>query len=449
MFRILAAAAEGAADANARVDLESLDAVRVDQLHGHGTLPVAAFTPGVDVDAFGRVEQVGQVCHQRDGRDGQQGVVRQVPVRGAVHYVGVHPVVEYLSVHRAGGPGGRGRHAAGGLLDDIGEEDVRLCFDGRRFPAIAYRDRSQARGPADLHGTAIHRRGWVHATRADRVRLASVQRVTDRDAGCVAGDRHTDGAVVETVARADLRLLHESFLTADVPGPGRGRGHEDPGVGPVGEPAVGDVCPLLVEADAVDDRSAVGAEKRKLLAPGIQREGRVQARGGGVFVGPDDQESMRRNRRLSGSSFGNLPFRRGRCIVRQVHAPDINRSIPRIVQLDPVVVLALRVSGGLGVRCKQFVDYDRGIAARALGLCKLGVRKSQRGRKQQSLPEYSHFTFSVTRESHRRRIVLTSPSVKAPGSPPHSILPKMARRVNISRACLAPEVHDRIVAEQA
>ena len=87
-----------ASDPQAHVDLEPLGAVRVDQLERCRTLPGALVATRVDVDPRCRIKEILCVRDDREGRQRLERVLELRAPRGAVHDVGVHPVVDDLTV---------------------------------------------------------------------------------------------------------------------------------------------------------------------------------------------------------------------------------------------------------------------------------------------------------------------------------------------------------------
>ncbi|MBA7681580.1 hypothetical protein ES703_89920 [subsurface metagenome] len=77
---ILATATDTSADAQAGVNLESFAAVGIDKLYRGWTFPFLAVFQGIDINTRRGIEQIIQVCHQRNRRDRQQRIVYQIRV---------------------------------------------------------------------------------------------------------------------------------------------------------------------------------------------------------------------------------------------------------------------------------------------------------------------------------------------------------------------------------
>ena len=73
------------------------------------------------------------------------------------------------------------------------------------------------------------------------------------------------------------------------------------------------------------------------------------------IVAPDKQVSPGRNARI----HGNLPFSGLVQVVCKVITIEVDRSVARIVQLQPIGVFSGgRVSIDHGIRCKNFVNIQ-------------------------------------------------------------------------------------------
>jgi len=100
----------------------------------------------------------------------------------------------------------------------------------------------------------------------------------------------------------------------------------------------------------------------------------MQTRVSQIVIRPDNEKSARRDGRQGGDIRGDLPFCGAGQVVRQVQPPHIERHVPGIVQLDPVVVLPLRVCHILGIGGEKLVDYDG-------NLCRLRPARHQDKRR--------------------------------------------------------------------
>ncbi len=158
---------------------------------------------------------------------------------------------------------------------------------------------------------------------------------------------------------AELRVGHEAFVQTAVARAGRRRQQETVRAGAIGRAAVGDIGFLLSERDAVDQRGPVGGEQREAVAVGIERKRCMQSAVGRVAVEPDDEVSPGRNACRLRDAGRKLPLRRFAKVVREVHPPQIDGRIAVVVDLDPVVVLPLRVGLGAAVGRHQLVDRPR------------------------------------------------------------------------------------------
>jgi len=345
VLRIAAAAAESSSNAQPRVDLKPFRPIGTQQLHRNGTLPCTSFAARVDVDAALRVEQVRQIGHQRNRGNRQQRIVHQVLVLRIVDHVRVHAIVDHLAVHVARRPGCRRALVIGRLRDDVVDEEIGVRLDGRSQPSGPHRRRSQTRGPADSDGLVIPDRRGADRSVFAAERIAPVRGVVDLGLFGGTRDAHVGRHVVEPARAAKPRFGDRAIVAATVRLAGRRVGHRQPVARSIGEPAIRDIDGLPFEPDGIQKSCAVGVVERNLFARGTEGKGGMKAGIRDIVVGPDQQIPLCRDRR----AVGNPPARRIARIIRQVHTADAHRDRRRIVQLDPIVVLALRVCGPLSV----------------------------------------------------------------------------------------------------
>ena len=171
---------------------------------------------------------------------------------------------------------------------------------------------------------------------------------------------------------AELGLFHKPLVNAEIRSPRRRIGQKSPGASAVREPAVGDIRPLGAKIDAVEHGHAVPIDQAHALATGAELEGRMEPRIRHVAVGPHQQTPVCRDRRQGGVVLGELPFHRLGQIVREIHPGQVDRGIAPIVQLDPIVVLALRIGPRVAVRRQHLVDHHRSRSNRQDPLCTPG-----------------------------------------------------------------------------
>src|SRR5690606_2968427 len=121
---ISVASAESAADAQTGIDAEAFLAVGVDQLRGHRPFPGAPVVSGIHVDAGRRAEEIGDVGRDDDRRNREESGLDLRRPDGVVHDVGIHAVVEHLTVDASRRPARPGRLATGRLPDDVAQEKI-------------------------------------------------------------------------------------------------------------------------------------------------------------------------------------------------------------------------------------------------------------------------------------------------------------------------------------
>ncbi len=129
---------------------------------------------------------------------------------------------------------------------------------------------------------------------------------------------------------------------------------ESPRCAAIGKPAKGDVGCLGPEGNLIEQRDAVRVEQGELLAVGVETEPCVQSGVFRVLVEPDDEIAPGRNR----SVVWNAPFGGFGEVVGQVHAADVEGVVARVVDLDPVVEIALGIPHGAGVVGHELVQND-------------------------------------------------------------------------------------------
>jgi hypothetical protein len=76
----------------------------------------------------------------------------------------------------------------------------------------------------------------------------------------------------------------------------------------------------------------------------------------GIVVRPDNQETTRRHGGLLGMVGRDPPLPGIVKVVRQIVSADVHGSIGRIVDLDPIIGLALRVLKRLAIGGHQLID---------------------------------------------------------------------------------------------
>ena len=137
----------------------------------------------------------------------------------------------------------------------------------------------------------------------------------------------------------------------------RGRNREETPVFPILRiAAIRNIRRLGWKNHTVDQGDAVAAKQGNLIPRGVELEIHVQAGIGGIFIGPDQQIAAGTNCRGSRIIAGYTPFRRDGQVVRQIHAAHVNRSNAEVVDLDPIVVLSLRIPDAATVGCHEFID---------------------------------------------------------------------------------------------
>ncbi|MBA7640841.1 hypothetical protein ES703_48512 [subsurface metagenome] len=87
----------------------------------------------------------------------------------------------------------------------------------------------------------------------------------------------------------------------------------------------------------------------------------MQPRVGGIIVSPYQQIAPRGDGSYSRIALWNSPLSRNRQVVRQVHPTYINSIGAVVVELDPVIILALRVPDTTAIGGHKFIDYQRYI----------------------------------------------------------------------------------------
>ncbi len=245
------------------------------------------------------------------------------------------------------------------LLEDVRREQIRARDIRRRAPIGFDRGRPQAGGLRDGDGPGVHGGCRPLLEGLADVRIAAIRRVQDRRPFGRGRDGHENLRVVEAVFRTEPGLLDEAIIEADVLHGRRGIGQRQPCIDVVRHATIRDVRLQNAEGHAIDKSRPVPVEQGNRLSLGTQFERRVKACGCDFAIRPHEQVALGGNRRQGSAIRRELPLGRGRRIVRQVHARKIDGSIARIVQLDPVVVLPLRIGPKVGVRRKHFIDHDR------------------------------------------------------------------------------------------
>ena len=198
VFGIAGRAAESAAHAQAGVGLKAVAAVGIDQLDRRRAFPRDGVLRCVDIDPFGRIEQVRQVGDDAERRDRLQRRDHLRPVVRAVHDRRVHAVIEVLPVDRSRRETGR-RFLIRRLLQHVGEKQISLRVGVRRLEVFFERGRAEHGRLRDFQRCRVDRS-------VGRRRSAAVSRVTDRraDRGGLQGDRDRIGE--EAVIDAELRV---------------------------------------------------------------------------------------------------------------------------------------------------------------------------------------------------------------------------------------------------
>ncbi len=84
-------------------------------------------------------------------------------------------------------------------------------------------------------------------------------------------------------------------------------------------------------------------EQADLFTISVEFETCMQSGVGGIVVGPNQKIAPGSDCRFGRAITWNLPLSRRRWIIRQVHAADIDCVNAVVVNLDPVVVLSLRI----------------------------------------------------------------------------------------------------------
>ncbi len=213
-------------------------------------------------------------------------------------------------------------------------------------------------GPTDIERRPIDRAGGRAARLGERA--AAVGRVID---GCPFRRRrkcHAHRFCVQAALDAGLGRLDDALVETDIADSGRRDGHEAQLRPAVGVAPVGDIDALRAEGYAVEQGDAVGSEQADLLPFVAEPKARVQAGIADVAVGPDHQEAACRNRGGGGIARRNLPFRRPGQVVRKIEPAHVDGGGAGVIQLDPVVIMALRVPGEVAVGGENLIDNRPG-----------------------------------------------------------------------------------------
>jgi len=348
--------ADAALHRDRAVDLKALGAVGVDELHGRDAF--GAVLRLIDVDSFA-AEPVVLVHDQRDGRDRLEVVPDGIGVEAAedvlaalAHHVRVHLVVARHGAPRGGvsfrrhlSPCGRIRR----LLYDAFQEDVGVSLNVCSLPA----------GPK-CHGSQTGcglNQDWpvVDAPIARRGR-APIERETNRSLWRGRRDYDLDRMIVQTAIVVEHQILNHGQALSVVRRAGRGR-QSNPVVRAIGVAAERDIGPLGTEADAVKQGQSVAAIQGNPVPACVERQAGVQTCIAGVAIRPDHQIPFCRQ----DGAGRNLPLRGVVQVVRQVEASETDRCPAKVEQLDPVVIVALRVFDRQIVGGHDLVDAHIGL----------------------------------------------------------------------------------------
>jgi len=365
-----------AVNAQADVDLKILPFNRIDPFDRSRSLPVDTMPRQVRVDAA-LAKEVVLADHHAHGGNALEIVLDRRRVRRVLDYLRIHLVVDAGRTPRRG-EARRVRR----LIDDIVEKDVAARHDLRRSPSLLERHDAKTRGPQDEDrlGVDTAARNVAHL----RERLAAVTSVVDHRAGCIAGDRHLERRAVEPSLMRDPGRGDETFIDYHVRQSWRRIPHQAEISRAVGVAAERYVGRLRTVGDVVELCAAVGAEQRDFIAGGAEPKAGVKPCVPCVAVGPDQKVALRGD----GRARGDPPAHRVLDVIRKIHPTDIGRHIGGVVQLDPVVVLALRVLGTPAVGSQQFVDNDRGLGLHRAGRC-------QHQRQHKRLQVADHIAFRL------------------------------------------------------
>ena len=226
VLRIARAAAEGAADADAGRHVEFVRGIRrVDLLDLDRTLPFAAVSGRVHVDALRLVEEVLRVDDERDRAHAVREAAAEAQLRVFVLALGdrrAHAVPHRLAVDRLVGRESVRRRRAGG--DDLLEEEVR-----RGRVLLEDRVRVRNRRAHDRRLRDLERTGVAECARAADERRGAVERVVDDRVGMPrAAERELERGVLVSVRLAERHLRREARPTVRrVRRARRGRGGVD------------------------------------------------------------------------------------------------------------------------------------------------------------------------------------------------------------------------------
>ena len=127
MFRIVRAAAESAANAQSGVDVESLCPIGINEFDGGRPFPIDSILTGIGIDAVGRIKEISEIGDNRVSGDSLEIGSHARAIKGIVHYIGIHTVIDHICAP-ARGPTRR-RRAIGRLTNHIVDEDVGFGVD--------------------------------------------------------------------------------------------------------------------------------------------------------------------------------------------------------------------------------------------------------------------------------------------------------------------------------
>ena len=356
VLRVRSLPAPAAAHAHAAVDLEAGGAVAVDEFDREGALPLRSAVFGVGPDAVLGIDEVGQVGDEGDGGDVFHRFLELGDGEG-VDDVGIHPVVEDLPAHAAGGPARR-RGAAGVLGADVGEKEVGLRVDvGRREAGLEGRCAEDG-GGRDVDGGG-GRGGAIGGGNLGAVGgggRGAVESVDQGGARSVAGHHGVEGRVVESAVDGEGGVAHEAGVADRIVRCTGGGGEEVPRGGVVAEHAVADVLELLgVVRVGVLDRDSVGADEGEIAARvGVEGEGGVI--GVGLARGEEADESVGRQDRTG----RYLPAAGGEGLVGEKPPAQVEGRGGRIEKFEPVGGLSVDVVEGVVVVGHELGDDRSG-----------------------------------------------------------------------------------------
>ncbi len=287
-------------------------------------------------------------------------------------------------VHRVIGgaltPGVRKTGRIRRLLQDIVEEDKRVRTDDRRFPARPDRLGPQAYRSIDFQGVRVP--PPVGSTGPRRVWLAPVNRVPYVRLGRGRAERHAERCVIEAPLMAELDLLDKAVIYQDVRAARARNGHVLPVLVPVRVSAERYVRRLARERHGVDQRGAIHVKQSDHLAVRVQCEPGVEP---GlvlyVLVRPHQQIAAGRDHRRLWPVRGNPPSRRLAQVIREIHPRRVNGYVAGVINLDPIVILGLRVRENTAVGGQQLIDQQVALAC--------GADPTPHAEKRQNHPETS------------------------------------------------------------